>query len=91
MRRGKPGSPQPAAPAYPGLIRSTGHMEVWLMRGGRTIQRIGSVGIPLALDALRHGEDMVADLFDEARRTLERREPVRRLPARSPTTARGAA
>ncbi|KAF0104640.1 MAG: hypothetical protein FD144_1169 [Rhodospirillaceae bacterium] len=61
------------------------------MQGGRTIERIGSVGVPLARDALRHGEDVVADLFDEARRTLERRQPVRRLTARSPRTARGAA
>jgi hypothetical protein len=66
-------------------------VEVWLMRGSRKIQRIGCVGIPLALDALRHGEDIVADLFDEARRTLERRQPVRRLAALSPRMARGTA
>ena len=91
MRRDKPRSPRPAASVYPRLIRKTDHMEVRLMRGGRTIQRIGSVGIPLALDALRHGEDVVADLLDEARRALERRQPARRPAARSPETTRGAA
>lgn len=91
MKRGKPGSPQSATHAHPGLIRNKGRLEVWLMRGDRTIQRIGTVGMPLALDALRHGEDVVADLLDEARRTLERRQPVRRLTTRSPRTTRGAA
>lgn len=61
------------------------------MQGGQTIERIGSVGIPLALDSLRHGEDVIAELFDEARRTLERRQAVRRFAARSPRTMRGAA
>lgn len=61
------------------------------MQGGRTLQHIGSVGIPLALDALRHGEDVVAELFDEARRTLERRQPVRRLAGRLPRTTRSVA
>ena len=91
MKTGNPRSPQSAAPAYPKLIRATGRMEVWLMKNGRSIHRVGSVAIPLALDALRHGEDMLADLFDEARRMLERRQPVRRQIARSPRTKRGAA
>lgn len=91
MKRGKPRSPQAAARAYPRLIHGTDRLEVWLIQGGRTIERIGSVGIPLARDALRHGEDVVAELFDEARRTLERRQAVRRLAARSPRTTRGVA
>lgn len=90
MKRGKPRSPPSAARAYPRLIHRTDRLEVWLMQGGRTIRRIGSVGIPLALDALRHREDVVAELFDEARRTLERRQPARRPAGRLPRTMRGA-
>jgi len=91
MKRGRARRRQSAQQAYPGLIRSDDRLEVWLMQGGRTIQQIGCIGVPLARDALRHGEDMVADMFDEARRTLERRQPVRRLAPRSPRTTRGAA
>lgn len=43
------------------------------MEGGKPIKRVGSVGIALANDALRYGEDLVAGLFDRARRDLERR------------------
>ena len=91
MKRGKPSAPESMAQAYPRLIHRTGRLEVWLVQGGSMIERIGFVGMPLALDALRHGEDVIAHLFDEARRTLERRQPARRLTGRLPRTTRGVA
>lgn len=47
------------------------------MDGGTPIKRVGAVRIALANDALRHGEDIVADLLDAARRDLERRDRIR--------------
>ncbi len=46
---------------------------------GRATWRIGFVGIPLALATLRYGQDLVADLFDEALRDPERRPSIRAM------------
>lgn len=76
MRRRQSQSPRFAVKSEPRLIQRLGRLEVWLMQGDMATKRIGSVGIPLAADALRHGEDLVAALLDQARRELERRQPV---------------
>ncbi len=47
------------------------------MQGDKAIKRVGSVRLVLAQDALRYGEDLVADMFDTARRDLERGQQTR--------------
>ncbi len=68
-----------AADNTPRLIPKGSRLEVWLMQGDSAIKRVGSVSVTLAHDALRHGEDLVADLFDAARRDIERRQQARTM------------
>lgn len=56
----------------PKLVVKGKRLEVWLVQGDKAIKRVGSVGLALAQDALRYGEDLVEDMFDTARRDLER-------------------
>jgi hypothetical protein len=76
MRRCTPKARLVLANRRPKLIVKGKRLEVWLVQGDKAIKRVGSVGLVLAQDALRYGEDLVADMFDAARRDLER-QPTR--------------
>ena len=78
----------PAPPKRPAgrldpLRLSTRHGEkgdeivVWLDGKGTRSKRIGSVNRALAVDARRHGQDLVGDLVDDALLEADRRPPPR--------------
>lgn len=50
---------------------------VWLKGNGTRPRRIGSVNRALAVDARRHGQDLVGDLVDTALLEADRRPPPR--------------
>jgi hypothetical protein len=52
--------------------RTRRHFEVWLRQANGIRRKIGQVGIDLAGDAQRHGQDLLAELIDIALRRLER-------------------
>ena len=57
----------------PLLVRQTrGHFEVWLRPSNGIRRKVGQVGIDLMDDALRHGQDLLAELIDNALRQFER-------------------
>jgi hypothetical protein len=78
----------PAPPKRPAgrldpLRLSTHHGEkgdeivVWLDVKGTRSKRVGSVNRALAVDARRHGQDLVGDLIDTALLEADRRPPPR--------------
>jgi len=77
MRRCTPKARLVLANRRPKLFVKGKRLEVWLVQGDKAIKRVGSVRLVLAQDALRYGEDLVADMFDTARRDLERGQQTR--------------
>ena len=62
----------------PLLLSSQGdEIVVWLKGKGARPRRIGSVNRRLAVDARRHGQDLVGDLVDMALLAADRRQPPR--------------
>lgn len=47
-------------------------LEVWLCPAGRTTRRLGTVGVGLATDARRYGQDLIGELIEKAMKELER-------------------
>ena len=60
------------------VVRTISHWEVWILRRGQPLCRAGSIGLTLATDALRHGQNLVDDLLNDTLKQLER---SRNLPA----------
>lgn len=56
----------------PTVVFSGKCVQVWLLGGSRPPKLVGSLDIVLALDASRHGQDLVAELLDVAARHAER-------------------
>lgn len=59
----------------PVIVRRAGkHFEIWLRSTDGTRRRVGQVGIDLATDARRFGQDLLADMMETALRQFEREE-----------------
>ena len=54
------------------VVRSREQLQVWLRDSGRR-QLTGMIGIELASDAIRLGQDLVGTLVDRALREADRR------------------
>jgi hypothetical protein len=54
------------------VIQSREHLQIWLHESGRR-RLAGSIGIELASDAKRLGQDLVSELVDDALREADRR------------------
>ena len=54
------------------ILRTASHWEVWIFRRGQRLHCAGSIGLALANDALRQGQDLVDDLLNETLMQLER-------------------
>lgn len=70
----------PLDEARPGPVRLStqgDEIVVWLEGRGTRPKRIGSVNRRLAVDARRHGQDLVGDLVDTALLEADRRLPPR--------------
>ena len=66
---------RPARRARPPVVEVTEsreHLQIWLRDGGAK-QLAGSIGIELASDARRLGQDLVDELIDDALREADRR------------------
>jgi hypothetical protein len=68
------------------ILRTASHWEVWIFRRGQPLRSAGSIGLMLASDALRQGQDLVDDLLNDALKQLERGS---RLPIRASARRRG--
>jgi hypothetical protein len=60
------------------VLQTISHWEVWILRRGQPLCRAGSIGLTLANDALRQGQNLVDDLLNDTLKQLER---SRNLPA----------
>jgi hypothetical protein len=54
------------------VTQSREHLQIWLHESGRR-RLAGSIGIELASDAKRLGQDLVSELVDDALREADRR------------------
>ena len=54
------------------ILRTASHWEVWIFRRGQRLHCAGSIGLALASDALRQGQDLVDDLLNDTLKQLER-------------------
>ena len=54
------------------IVRTTNHWEIWICQRGEPRRCAGSVGLTLASDALRQGQDLVEDLLNDTLKQLER-------------------
>ena len=57
------------------VTQSRQHFQIWLNDAGQR-RLAGSVGIELASDAKRLGQDLVSDLVDDALREADRRSAL---------------
>jgi len=53
------------------ILRTASHWEVWIFRRGQPLRSAGSIGLMLASDALRQGQDLVDDLLNDALKQLD--------------------
>ena len=53
------------------IVQDTELWEVWIFRRGRRPHRFGSIGVALATDAPRHGQDLIDDIVDRALQAME--------------------
>jgi hypothetical protein len=54
------------------ILRTASHWEVWIFRRAQRLHRAGAIGLTLANDALRQGQDLVDDLLNDTLKQLER-------------------
>lgn len=54
------------------ILRTASHWEVWIFRCGQRMRCAGAIGLTLASDALRQGQNLVDDLLNDALKQLER-------------------
>jgi hypothetical protein len=54
------------------ILQTASHWEVWIFRRGQPLHCAGSVGLALASDALRQGQNLVDDLLNDTLKQLER-------------------
>jgi hypothetical protein len=55
------------------VLRSREWVHVWFCEAGKLRKLTGMLRIELALDAMRHGQDLVDDLVDQSLKEAERR------------------
>jgi hypothetical protein len=59
------------------VLRSQHQLEIWLSHNGKRQSLTGTVNTALVADALRHGQDLVGELVEQALRESERLSAVR--------------
>ena len=69
-KRVRPG--RRSQPTVVEVTESRAHLQIWLRAGGAK-RLAGSIGIELASDARRLGQDLVDELIDDALREADRR------------------
>jgi hypothetical protein len=58
------------------ILRSQHQLEIWLCHNGKLQSLAGTVNAALAVDALRHGQDLVGEFVEQALRESERRSTL---------------
>jgi hypothetical protein len=55
------------------IVRSRREFGIWYCENGKRLSLVGTVATHLAIDANRHGQDLVGELVEQALRLADRR------------------